>query len=331
MAYIWAMEQTLEHYRQAIESYLQSELDFGEPAELYAPIRYILELGGKRMRPVLALLGADLYGAGPKEALPAAAAVEIFHNFSLVHDDIMDAAPLRRGKPSVHKKWNDNTAILSGDAMLILAYKQLEAYEAGLFKPMAALFSRTALEVCEGQQYDMDFEQRDDVSTEAYLEMIRLKTAVLLGCALQMGSMAGGASPEDQKALYTFGINLGLAFQLQDDYLDAFGDPAVFGKQPGGDIIANKKTFLYLGALESLSEVAAKELQDLFSVRPADPAAKVDRVLELFRQSGADELIKEAIGDYTEKALRNLESIRADGAPKALLHAFAGELRDRNY
>ncbi len=325
------MEQTLEHYRQAVESYLQSELEFGEPAELYAHIRYILELGGKRMRPVLTLLGADLYGAWPEVSLPAAAAVEIFHNFSLVHDDIMDAAPLRRGRPSVHKKWNDNAAILSGDAMLILAYKQLETYEANLFKPMTALFSRTALEVCEGQQYDMDFEQRDDVSTEAYLEMIRLKTAVLLGCALQLGAVAGGASTADQQALYTFGINLGLAFQLQDDYLDAFGDPAVFGKQPGGDIIANKKTFLYLGALESLNATAAKELQDLFTVRPADPVAKVDRVLELFRQSGADKLIKEAIGDYTEKALRNLESVQAEGTPKALLEAFAGELRNRQY
>ena len=331
MAYIWAMNQTLDHYRQAIESYLQTELAFGEPAELYAPIRYILELGGKRMRPVLALLGADLYGADTRQALPAAAAVEIFHNFSLVHDDIMDAAPLRRGRPSVHKKWNDNAAILSGDAMLILAYRQLDAYDAALFKPMAALFSRTALEVCEGQQYDMDFEERDDVSTEAYLEMIRLKTAVLLGCALQLGAMSGGASEADQEALYAFGINLGMAFQLQDDYLDAFGDPAVFGKQPGGDIMANKKTFLYLSALESLEGAASKELRDLFTVRPAEPGAKVTRVLELFRQAGADGLIKDAIDAYTQQALQHLDSVKAEGAAKDLLTAFAGELRTRNY
>ena len=208
------------------------------------PINYILQLGGKRLRPVLTLMTADIFDADYKKALDAALSVEIFHNFSLVHDDIMDDAPLRRGQQTVHEKWDLNTGILSGDAMLIMAYQLFENYEPKTFQDLAKLFSKTALEVCEGQQYDVDFETRDDVTIPEYLKMIEYKTAVLVGAAMKMGAIVANASKSDQEDIYSFGRLLGIAFQLQDDYLDAFGDPKTFGKQVGGDIIENKKTYL---------------------------------------------------------------------------------------
>lgn len=238
--------QTIETYQKAFIAYLQEYATVKEPLGLYEPIQYILNLGGKRLRPVLTLLSAEIFDGDYKNALNAALSIEVFHNFSLVHDDIMDAAPLRRGQKTVHEKWDMNTGILSGDAMLIMAYQLFENYDATTFQSLAKLFSKTALEVCEGQQYDVDFETRTDVSVTEYLKMITFKTAVLVAAAMKMGAIVANASEENQNNIYEFGINLGIAFQLQDDYLDAFGNPETFGKQVGGDIIENKKTYLYI-------------------------------------------------------------------------------------
>jgi geranylgeranyl diphosphate synthase type II len=325
------MIESIARHREEFLTYLKDQNYPEDPAELYEPIRYIMELGGKRIRPVLVLLSADLYGADPQSAMPAAMAVEVFHNFSLVHDDIMDAAPLRRGRQTVHHKWDTNTAILSGDAMLIEAYRQLEAYPPAVFKELLMIFSKTALEVCEGQRYDMDFETMDQVKIDQYLHMIEYKTAVLLGCALKMGAVVGGASLADQHALYAFGINLGLAFQLQDDYLDVFGDPETFGKQVGGDIIENKKTFLYLKSLELAREDEVRELRDLYSIKPRNPDSKIKRVSQLFESSGAAEAAKTNILDYTQKAFNHLEGLELSEAKKGDLRDFGQWLLNRNF
>jgi geranylgeranyl diphosphate synthase type II len=234
----------ISEYQQEFLSYLDNQNRTREPKNLYEPIDYILRLGGKRMRPVLTLMATEVFDVDFRKALPAATAVEVFHNFSLVHDDIMDDAPLRRGKETVHEKWNLNTGILSGDAMLILAYQYFESYEPTIFRDLAKLFSKTAIEVCEGQQYDVDFETRDDVTISEYIKMIEYKTAVLVGAAMKMGAIIAETSEEHANLIYDFGLNLGIAFQLQDDYLDCFGNPETFGKQVGGDIIENKKTYL---------------------------------------------------------------------------------------
>lgn len=325
------MIEAIASYRESFLTYLEQHAPQQEPDGLYAPIRYILDMGGKRMRPVLVLLSADLFGAPVPSALPAAAAVEVFHNFTLIHDDIMDAAPLRRGKPTVHKKWDTNTGILSGDAMLILAYQQLEAYPGAQYAQLMKLFSRTALEVCEGQQYDMDFEAREDVTLPEYLKMIELKTAVLLGCALQMGAIIGQASETEARAVYDFGIALGLAFQLQDDYLDAFGDPEQFGKQVGGDIIENKKTYLYLKALELAPADEKRELKDLYSIQPARPEAKVARVQQLFQETGAAAAVQERIAHYTQKAFKGLDALEGDHRAKEVLRSFGQWLLQREF
>ena len=264
----------ISQYQEQFLIYLENQKISKEPENLYQPIDYILQLGGKRMRPVLTLMSAEVFDAAYTKALPAAMAVEIFHNFSLVHDDIMDDAPLRRGKQTVHEKWNINTGILSGDAMLILAYQYFEKYQPKTFRKLAKLFSKTALEVCEGQQYDINFETRDDVTISEYLKMIKYKTAVLVAAAMKMGAIVAETSKENSKLIYQFGLNLGLAFQLQDDYLDAFGNPETFGKQVGGDIIENKKTYLYLKALEFSSAEERKQLLHLFSIRPEDNLEK---------------------------------------------------------
>ena len=227
---------------------------------MYAAITYILGLGGKRLRPVLTLMGANAFGQESTTALPAALAVELFHNFTLLHDDIMDEAPLRRGKPTVHTKWDSNLAILSGDALLIAAFQALETYEKSLHSQLTSVLTKTAIEVCEGQQYDMEFEKRTNVSEGEYLHMIKLKTAVLVGCALKMGALIAGASLKQSEEIYQIGELIGLAFQIQDDYLDAFGDPKSFGKLVGGDIIENKKTMLYYLAIELGTDIQKKEL-----------------------------------------------------------------------
>ena len=319
----------LATYQTAFLEHLENELPAHSPENLYAPVRYIMRLGGKRIRPVLALMACDAVADDFSQALPAAMAIEVFHNFSLVHDDIMDEAPVRRGKPTVHEKWDGNTGILSGDVMLVWAYQCLNAYPAALFTPLTQLFSTTAREVCEGQQMDMDFPTRKEVSQAEYLEMIRLKTAVLLGCALQMGALIGGMSTENSTPFYQFGIDLGLAFQLQDDYLDAFGDPKTFGKQLGGDIIENKKTLLYLLALEQAEKEDRIVLENWFDQSPEDPTEKVAKVTALFQKTKADKTIQSLIADYTTKALGHLDALDLSDAKKEGFRGFAQQLMSR--
>lgn len=320
---------TIEEYREEFIAYLDSKKITKEPRNLYEPITYILGLGGKRLRPVLVLMTAEIFKADYRKALDAALAVEVFHNFSLVHDDIMDDAPVRRGQTTVHEKWDINTGILSGDAMLIMAYQLFENYEPNVFRDLAKLFSKTALEVCEGQQYDVDFETRDDVMLPEYLKMIEYKTAVLVAAALKMGAIVAGASDASQEQMYNYGLNLGIAFQLQDDYLDVFGDPETFGKQVGGDIIENKKTYLYLKALNSGSEVMSKELEHLYSIQPKETDSKVKAVRSIFEKTGADNATKGAIADYTAKALEVLVDMDIEQEKKDLLRQFGKNLMNR--
>lgn len=319
----------INEYQEQFSLYLENQNFDKEPKNLYQPIDYILHLGGKRMRPVLTLMTADIFDIDYKLALPAAMAVEVFHNFSLVHDDIMDDAPLRRGNVTVHEKWNINTGILSGDAMLILAYQYFENYQPKTFRKLAKLFSKTALEVCEGQQYDVDFETRNDVTIDEYLKMIEYKTAVLVAAAMKMGAIIAQTSKENSKLIYDFGLNLGLAFQLQDDYLDAFGDPKTFGKQVGGDIIENKKTYLYLKAVEFASEESRKQLTHLFSIQPDDNTSKIDSVKEIFDSTGASEATKKAIKEYTLKAFEILQKLDISDDKKDKLQSFGENLMGR--
>jgi geranylgeranyl diphosphate synthase type II len=281
------------------------------------------------MRPVLTLLSAEVFDANYTKALPAAMAIEVFHNFSLVHDDIMDDAPLRRGQQTVHEKWNINTGILSGDAMLILAYQYFEQYDPTIFRDLAKLFSKTALEVCEGQQWDVDFETRTDVTIPEYLKMIEYKTAVLVAAAMKMGAIIANTSSENANLIYDFGLHLGLAFQLQDDYLDAFGDPETFGKQVGGDIIENKKTYLYLKALEFSSQENATQLQSLFATQLDDNKGKIETAKAIFNQSGASKATQEAIEMYTFKAFETLEKMTISEEKKNILKTFGENLMGR--
>jgi geranylgeranyl diphosphate synthase type II len=320
---------SIYQYQEFLSDYLQSQYETKEPRNLYEPIHYILDLGGKRMRPVLTLMSAEIFDADYRKALPAALAVEVFHNFSLVHDDIMDDAPLRRGQETVHEKWNLNTGILSGDAMLILAYQYFEQYEPIIFRDLAKLFSKTALEVCEGQQWDVDFEERNDVTIPEYLKMIQYKTAVLVAAAMKMGAIIAETSEENANLIYDFGLNLGLAFQLQDDFLDAFGDPETFGKQVGGDIIENKKTYLYLKAVAFSKEAEAKELRRLFSNQPEDSTEKIKTVKEFFNNSGASTATQDAIQDFTYKAFQTLDKMNISIDKKEMLKAFGENLMGR--
>jgi len=320
----------ISKYSDALVAHLEHKVTLKEPASLYEPIKYILTLGGKRLRPVLTLMSADFFGGNYTKALDASLAVEMFHNFSLVHDDIMDNAPLRRGHQTVHEKWDVNTGILSGDAMLILAYQLFETYEPKVFMQLAVLFSKTALEVCEGQQYDVDFETRNDVTISQYIKMIEYKTAVLIGASLQMGAIIAEASQSCQEKIYAFGKNLGIAFQLQDDYLDAFGNPLTFGKQVGGDIIANKKTFLYLTALQKSTHSEAQELSSLFATMPKDPSDKITAVKEIFVSSGAAKATEDEILRYTNTSISLLQDIKISQQHKDTLKSFADFLMNRN-
>lgn len=319
----------IHQYQEFFITYLESQNINKEPKNLYIPIDYILSLGGKRMRPVLTLMTTEVFDADYKKALPAAMAVEVFHNFSLVHDDIMDDAPLRRGEQTVHEKWNINTGILSGDAMLILAYQYFEQYEPAVFKDLAKLFSKTALEVCEGQQWDVDFETRSDVTIPEYLKMIEYKTAVLVAAAMKMGAIVANTSTENANLIYDFGLHLGLAFQLQDDYLDAFGDPETFGKQVGGDIIENKKTYLYLKTLQFATPEVKEQLLHLYSIQPTDNSEKINSVKEIFNHTGASKATQEAIKEYTFKAFETLEKLNIGQDKKAVLKAFGENLMGR--
>lgn len=321
--------QNIEAYQKSFLSYLEGFTVNKEPKNLYEPINYILKLGGKRLRPVLTLMTSEVFDGSVTEAMNAALSVEVFHNFSLIHDDIMDDAPLRRGKETVHEKWDLNTGILSGDAMLILAYQLFENYEPQIFRALAKLFSKTALEVCEGQQYDIDFETRDDVSIAEYLKMIEYKTAVLVGAAMKMGAIVAKASEEDQNLIYDFGRFLGVAFQLQDDYLDAFGNPETFGKQVGGDILENKKTYLYLKTLELGDDAEKSNLLEAMSSASIANEAKVEKVKALFNTSGAAEATQLAVKDYTQKAFSVLEKLNISDDKKQILQLFGEQLMNR--
>lgn len=299
-----------------------------EPQTLYAANDYFLKLGGKRIRPVMCLMGNELFGEINTDAWQVATAIELFHNFTLIHDDIMDAAPLRRGLETVHYKYGSNTALLAGDVMLVIAYEYLNKINSSYLKPVISIFSKTAKEVCEGQQIDMDFEKLQNVSLNDYLKMIELKTSVLLAASLQMGAILGGAGEGNCNHLYQFGKNLGVAFQIQDDYLDAFGDPEKFGKTAGGDIKQNKKTFLLIHALETANAHQQKELNNLLQ-RNADD--KVELVLKIFRDCNADEWAKELKQQYFDKALYHLDEIAVLKTRKKPLEELADFLIQRDY
>ncbi len=277
-----------------------------EPASLYNPNEYFLKLGGKRIRPVLCLMGNELFDEIREDAWHLGTGIELFHNFTLIHDDIMDKAPLRRGMETVHKKFGENTALLAGDVMLVSAYEELNKISAAFIQSILSLFNKTAKEVCEGQQMDMDFEAREKVSFEEYLKMIELKTSVALAASLQTGSILGGAGERNQLLLYEFGKKLGVAFQVQDDYLDAFGNPKKFGKQTGGDILSNKKTFLLLHAQETASAAQQKELKELLNGNQND---KVNKVLQIFRDCKADQWALQLKDKYLDEALSHLEDV----------------------
>ncbi|MCB0625902.1 MAG: polyprenyl synthetase family protein [Saprospiraceae bacterium] len=319
-----------QRFQQQFTTYLERHPFAGQPPALYEPVNYILSLGGKRLRPAVVLMACHLFHEEEEAALPAALAVEVFHNFTLVHDDIMDEAPLRRGQATVHQRYGLNAGILSGDVMLILAYEGLlQAYEAGQAADLLRVFNRVAREVCEGQQYDMSFESREDVSIPEYLRMIELKTAVLFGGALEMGAIVGRGGAENARQLYEFGRNAGIAFQLQDDILDTFGDPEKFGKKVGGDIVQNKKTYLVLKALEDGSDLQRDRLRHLLSIQPSDERAKVEEVRALFETLHIREKAEQVKADFRQKAHRHLEAVKAPSARKAVLQELADYLLGR--
>lgn len=300
------------------------------PMGLYEPVSYVLSLGGKRIRPVLMLMAYNLYKEDVESIFSQATGIEVYHNYTLLHDDLMDKADRRRGKPTVHKVWNENTAILSGDAMLVLAYQFMaEGCPASLLKPVMGLFSQTALEICEGQQFDMDFETRDDVSEAEYLEMIRLKTSVLLAAALKVGALLGGASQEDADRLYDFGMNLGVAFQLKDDLLDVYGDTNVFGKNIGGDILCNKKTYLLIQAFRQASDAQRIELERWVKAEQFDPAEKVASVTALYDAIGVKTLCEQKIQAYTQRAEENLALVGVSSERKRELRELMENLMYR--
>lgn len=308
-----------------------AELQFTRrPAGLYEPVSYVLSLGGKRIRPVLMMMAYNLYKEDVESIFNQATGIEVYHNYTLLHDDLMDQADRRRGKPTVHKVWDENTAILSGDAMLVLAYQFMaEGCPAGLLKPVMDLFSLTALEICEGQQFDMEFETRDDVTEEEYLEMIRLKTSVLLAAALKLGAMLGGASEEDAARLYDFGVNLGVAFQLKDDLLDVYGDVKVFGKNIGGDILCNKKTYLLIQAYRQASDTQRTELERWVKAGQFDPAEKIAAVTALYDAIGVKVLCERKIEEYTRRAEESLAQVSVPTIRKQELQALMEALMHR--
>lgn len=320
-------DQLLELFTIHLNKHLDGIKD-KQPPELYEPEAYILSLGGKRIRPLLALIACDLFDKDPSLALDAALTVELFHNFSLIHDDILDAAPLRRNKETVHIKWNQNIALLSGDVMLVKAFQTLQSYPNETLCSLLNLFSKTAVEVCEGQQNDMNFEIQTTTSVESYIQMITNKTAVLLGCSLQMGAIAAGAHTNDQSALYDFGKHLGISFQLLDDLLDAFApDAEKFGKQVGGDILANKKTFLHLKALELANEKQKQELKLLEKEKIS--SVKIEKTLDLFRELTIQKHCQMEADKHTQLAIASLKKIDANASKKADLQMFAEALLQR--
>ncbi len=318
---------SIESLQQSFESYFQHRHFPLDPGTLYDPLEEFLSNSGKRIRPVLCLLGNELFDEIHPDAYHLAAAVELFHNFTLVHDDIMDKAPLRRGKPTVHHIHGEATALLGGDVMMVVAYDYLNKIESTHLKKVIHLFNKTAKEVCEGQQLDMDFEKKDNVALDEYIHMIQLKTSVLLAASLQLGSIIGGASEHNQGHMYEFGRNLGIAFQIQDDYLDAFGDPSKFGKQVGGDIQSNKKTFLLIHALETAKSNDLDELNHLLKIQSAD---KVERVLDIYKKCGIDEWANTLKESYLDKAYLHLDEIAVSSNRKQTLKDLAAYLIKRD-
>ena len=322
-------DQFLEKIEEKIRSYNQ-EWQIQPPVNLYQPVSYSLSAGGKRLRPLLVLIGYQLFGDDVDKAIPAAMAVEVFHNFTLLHDDIMDKAEKRRGQPTVHIKFTENAAILSGDAMAFLAYRFLLQSQTNNIHLLSSLFTETALEVCEGQQYDMDFENRTDVTTSEYIEMIRLKTAVLLGCALKAGAIIGEAPEKMADNVYQIGVNLGIAFQLQDDMLDTYGNEAEFGKNIGGDIVSNKKTFLLIKALENATGNQKYELSDWISKKEFDRNEKIRAVINIFNNLSIKNKTETAIQFYTELALNLINNLPVDPSRTAYLKSLCRKLMNRN-
>jgi geranylgeranyl diphosphate synthase type II len=320
--------QSFELLSQKFALFFEKRHFPAEPASLYDPNEYFLKLGGKRIRPVLCLMGNELFEDIREDAWHLGTAIELFHNFTLIHDDIMDKAPLRRGMETVHTKYGDSTALLAGDVMLVTAYEELNKISIEYLKSILTLFNRTAKEVCEGQQMDMDFEAMEDVELSAYLKMIELKTSVALAASLQTGAILGGAGERNQNLLYDFGKKLGIAFQVQDDYLDAFGDPEKFGKQVCGDILSNKKTFLLLHALEAGTAAQQKELRHLLTTNGPD---KVDKVLDIFRDCKVDAWALELKNKYLDEALTHLDDIAVLSKRKEPLKELAQFLVKREH
>ncbi|MEN9370313.1 MAG: hypothetical protein RI952_1178 [Bacteroidota bacterium] len=312
----------IEQYQKTINEFIAQNKFSKFPQELYEPLDYIMALGGKRMRPVMVMMACDLLNGNMEDAVPAAMAIETFHNFTLIHDDIMDNAPVRRGKITVHEKWNVNTAILSGDVMLIEAYALLMRYENDLLRQILTIFNKSAIEVCEGQQIDMNFENRMDVSLDEYIHMITLKTAVVLGASLEVGALIAGVSPKQAHHLYEFGRNMGIAFQLRDDYLDLYADPEKFGKQVGGDVISNKKTFMLIKALELAKDNDAIELNNWLNAVTFNASEKVEAIKNIFDQLSIPQLLNDAVASYASLAWKEFEQIEAAEDKKKIMSDF---------
>lgn len=320
--------EVIETYKREFIFYLNEKIKVKEPVNLYEPIHYILQIGGKKLRPILTLLTCEIFGGKREAALDAALSIEVFHNFTLIHDDIMDAAPIRRGNETVHKKWNVNTGILSGDAMMIMAYQCLESYPPELFKNLMFTFNKAALEVCEGQQLDVDFETRNDVTIGEYIKMITFKTSVLVASAMKMGALIAGVSESELEKIYLFGLNLGIAFQLQDDYLDTFGNSADFGKAIGGDITENKKTFLYLKTLEIANDNDKENLVSLYNSN-LNSNEKIAEVTSIFRKNNIAEITSQEIENYTKLSFEALDKLEITEDKKDLLRNFGLQLMRR--
>lgn len=320
---------TATEIQEKVNAYIASLPYERKPKSLYDPIEYVLAAGGKRIRPSFVLMAYNLFHDDVDRILPVATALETYHNYTLLHDDLMDKADMRRGRPTVHKKWDDNTAILSGDTMLVLAYEHLAKCDTKYLKPALDLFTETALEVSEGQQFDMEFETRNDVAEEEYIEMIRLKTSVLLACALKMGAVVAGASDADANALYAFGEKVGLAFQLQDDLLDVYGDPKVFGKAIGGDITSNKKTFMLINAFNRADAETRAELERWTTATEFDPAEKIAAVTEIYNRLGIDKLAEQRIKEYFEQSRLHLDELSVSDDRKTVLREYTERMMNR--
>ncbi len=322
---------TSQEILKLVNNHLDSLADERQPRHLYEPIEYVLSLGGKRIRPTLMLLAYNLYREHPEDILMPACGIETYHNYTLLHDDLMDQADLRRGHETVHKRWDANTAILSGDSMLVLAYQRMAQCRPDKLKEVINVFTQTALEIGEGQQYDMDFEKRDDVTEDEYIEMIRLKTSVLLACALKIGAILGDASAEDADNLYRFGEKIGLAFQLQDDFLDVYGDPKVFGKAIGGDIVSNKKTYMLINAFNRANAQQRAELERLTQLKDFDRQEKIDAVTALYNDMGIDRLAQDKMAAYYEESKKYLAAVHVPTEKKRELTAYAQQMMKRTY